>query len=80
MARKSKKNAGAKKVRVQFDFSEKSLDKLDELADAVNASTRAEIIRQALALYTRCFEAEKSGSRLCLRDKQGNIKEIWLLW
>jgi len=40
------------KARVQFDFSKESLNKLDILVTKTGVSTRAELIRRALALYS----------------------------
>lgn len=66
------------KVRVQFDFSTKSLAKLDELVKETNATTRAEVIRRALAIFTACLEAGKRGGSLCFREKGGETREIML--
>jgi hypothetical protein len=39
------------KERVQLDFAPEALERLDQLKELTGASTRAEIIRQALRLY-----------------------------
>jgi len=64
------------KARVQFDFSKDSLAKLDEIVSAVNASTRAEVIRRALTLYTEVLEAEKRGAKICFREPDGTLIQI----
>ncbi len=64
------------KARVQFDFSKDSLAKLDEIVSAVNASTRAEVIRRALTLYTEVLEAEKRGAKICFREPDGTLVQI----
>ena len=58
------------KARVQFDFSRESLAKLDEIKSLVSASTRAEVIRRALTLYTEVLEAER---RIEPRDEPGRV-------
>ncbi len=68
------------KARVQFDFSKESLDKLDEIKDAVNASTRAEVIRRALTLFTEVLEAESRGARVMFQEKDGTQARLMLLF
>jgi hypothetical protein len=68
------------KARVQFDFSKDSLAKLDEIVSAVNASTRAEVIRRALTLYTQVLDAEKRGAKICFREPDGTMVQILLLF
>ena len=40
-----------KKERVQLDFTEEGLQQLDEMKNLAGATTRAEVIRNALRLY-----------------------------
>lgn len=68
------------KARVQFDFSKESLTKLDEIVSAVNASTRAEVIRRALTLYTEVLEAEKRGAKIFFREPDGSMIQIMPLF
>lgn len=39
-----------KKVRVEFDFTEPALEKLNELVERLEADSRAEVVRRSLAL------------------------------
>ena len=39
------------KHRVQFDFSDDALKRLDSLAEQIDVSTRAEVLRHALRVY-----------------------------
>ncbi|HET8852392.1 MAG TPA: hypothetical protein VFN02_07690 [Ktedonobacteraceae bacterium] len=39
------------KQRVQFDFTPEALKRLEDLKDRVDASTKAEVLRNALRLY-----------------------------
>lgn len=41
----------SRRIRIQFDFSEDALQHLEELTHVVDASTRAEVIRNALWAY-----------------------------
>ena len=64
------------KARVQFDVSKKSLDKLDELVEALGAGTRAEVIRRALTVFTELLNAEQRGAALVIREANGKEKEL----
>jgi len=68
------------KARVQFDFSRESLEKLDEIVASVGASTRAELIRRALTLYTEVLEAEKRGAKILFREADGTMIQIMPLF
>lgn len=68
------------KARVQFDFSKESLDKLDEIVEKVNASTRAEVIRRALTLFTEVLAAEQRGAKVLFREKDGTLIQIMPLF
>ena len=39
------------KERLQFDFTPESLERLDRMKEQAQASTRAEVVRNALRLY-----------------------------
>jgi hypothetical protein len=39
------------KQRVQFDFTPEALKRLEDLKDRVDASTKAEVLRNAIRLY-----------------------------
>ena len=64
------------KARVQFDFSRESLAKLDEIKTLVSATTRAEVIRRALTLYTEVLEAEQRGAKLMFRETDGSLVRV----
>jgi metal-responsive CopG/Arc/MetJ family transcriptional regulator len=49
--RQSTKSAAKPKERVQFDFSEEMLKKLDYIMERTGATTRAEAVRNALRVY-----------------------------
>ena len=64
------------KTRVQFDFSNESLVKLDEIVKTVNATTRAEVIRRALTLYTEVLDAQQRGARMYFREPDGSLVQV----
>lgn len=68
------------KARVQFDFSRESLEKLDEIVSTVSASTRAELIRRALTLYTEVLEANKRGAKIFFREADGTLVQLMPLF
>lgn len=68
------------KARIQFDFSKDSLAKLDELVKVVNATTRAEVIRRALTLYTNILEAENRGAKIQLLEPDGTTVQIMFVF
>ena len=50
-----------KRTRVQFDFSREALEHLNELQSKVDASTRAEVIKNALWVYEWLVERAEEG-------------------
>jgi hypothetical protein len=50
-SRQSTKSVARQKERVQFDFSEDMLKKLDYIMERTGAATRAEAVRNALRVY-----------------------------
>jgi metal-responsive CopG/Arc/MetJ family transcriptional regulator len=64
------------KARVQFDFSKDSLRKLDELVESTGASTRAELIRRALGLYSEVLSANRRNAKLLFREEDGTLIQL----
>lgn len=64
------------KVRVQFDFSKEHLEELDKLKTSLHASTRAEVIRRALHLFTKVLKAEQEGAEIYIKKADGNTVQI----
>jgi len=64
------------RVRVQFDFSESSLDSLDKLRANFGAASRAEIVRRALMLLNDYVVEENRGSKLGFMKSDGTFAEI----
>lgn len=61
------------KERVQLDFSSDSLERLEKLKDRVGASTRAEVIRQALRLYEWFINETEPDSTILILDGEDEI-------
>lgn len=64
------------KKRVQFDFSNESLRRLDNLVLKTGVNTRAELIRRALALYSEILEAEDRKAKVLFREPDGTLIQI----
>jgi len=61
-----------------FRFDEQLTTTIEELKSATSASSKAEIVRRAIALLKLVQEAQSRGEKLVLRreDEQGNsLKE-----
>jgi hypothetical protein len=61
------------KERVQLDFSPDSLERLEMLKERVGASTRAEVIRQALRLYEWFINETDPDSTILILDRESEI-------
>jgi hypothetical protein len=53
-------------VRVQFDFSQEAIARLDALQQEVQSVSRAELIRRALAVYEWLVAKAKKGEAIQL--------------
>ena len=54
----------AKRRRLQLDFSPEAYERLHRIREMSDASTNAEIVRNALRLYDWFLEQKQSGARL----------------
>ncbi len=61
------------KQRVQFDFTPEALERLDRLEESTGASTRAEVIRNALKLYDWFVSKIKSDYVVEIRDEANEV-------
>jgi Ribbon-helix-helix protein, copG family len=61
------------KERVQFDFTPESLDRLDKLKEQIGASTRAEVVRQALRLFDWFVTEVEEEDTLTITDSNKEI-------
>ena len=68
-----------RKRRVQFDFSQRSVEHLEYLRKITDAASWAEVVRRALGLYEVFVEHRNSGGSVIFRDSSGAEREILLL-
>jgi len=64
----------AVRQRVAFDLAPEAVRQLEEIRGMAHASTRAEVVRNALRLYRWFLEQRAEGSEVILRDEK-NEKE-----
>lgn len=60
------------KQRVQFDFSPEALQRLEDLKEKVDATTKAEVIRNALKIYEWFATQLDPNSIIEVKDQEGN--------
>ena len=63
------------KQRIQFDFTPDALKRLENLMIHVNASSKAEVIRNALKLYEWIAQADPD-DMVELKDKEGKTLSL----
>jgi hypothetical protein len=67
-------------TRVQIELPQASMERLKALKDKTEASSYAEVTKNAFKLYERMIELAEAGHTLLVRDKKGNTKELELLF
>ena len=72
------KSTGKKdRQRLQLEIGEAALQSLDEMVDALDCATRAELVRKALETYRYLIEARQRGGYLLLElPGQSRMVEI----
>jgi hypothetical protein len=63
------------KQRVQLDLPEKSLARLQDLKLRTEATSYAEVIKNALRLYEALISEAAAGSTFLVRQPSGEMKE-----
>ncbi len=61
------------KQRVQFDFTPEALRRLEDLKEQVEASTKAEVIRNSLKLYEWFVNQVDPSYIIDVKDAKGNL-------
>ena len=69
----------SEKVRLQFDFNQEAVEKLDELKERLGASSRAEVIRRALALMDRVSTSSRAGAEITIKGPKGDQQHLVLV-
>lgn len=62
----------AKTTRVQIEMPEKSMARLVSLKEKTDASSYAEVVRNALRLYEDMIDKYEHDLKIMIRDKNGN--------
>jgi hypothetical protein len=63
-----------KTTRVQLELPESSFERLKNLRDKTEASSYAEVMKNALRLYEALIAETENGNQLCIKQSDG--KEI----
>lgn len=61
------------KNRVQFDLPPRSMDRLNALKLKTEASSYAEVLKNALRLYEALIEETEKGNEFLIRNEDGTI-------
>ena len=72
------KAAGVKKNRVQLDFPPRAMERLNALKTKTEATSYAEVVKNALRLYEALIEEDESGKQFLTRDKNGVVSPFRL--
>lgn len=64
------------KKRIQLDLPEQSVIRLKSLCDETEASSYAEVFKNALRLYEFMIEETKKGNKFAVIDKNKNSSEL----
>lgn len=62
--------------KIQFSFSEKTIDVLKKLKTITGASSFAEVLRNAIALYNYVVSAIMAGDTIQFLTPDGKIREV----
>jgi hypothetical protein len=69
----AEKNTKVVKNRVQFDLPPRSMERLNALKLKTEASSYAEVVKNALRLYEALIEETDNGKTFLVRDENGSI-------
>jgi hypothetical protein len=67
-----------KKDRVQLDFAPRAMERLNALKAKTEASSYAEVVKNALRLYEALIEETESGKQFLVRDQNGVVSSFRL--
>jgi len=70
---------GSKVKRVQLDMAENAISRLDALKEKTEATSYAEVIKNALRLYEVIIAEKQAGNAFMARDASGQLKQIILI-
>jgi hypothetical protein len=62
--------------RVQLDFAPRAMERLNALKAKTEASSYAEVVKNALRLYEALIEETESGKQFLTRDQDGVVSSF----
>jgi hypothetical protein len=65
-----------RKYRVQLDFSQQGFDELEALKEDLQASSRADTIRDALGMLYWTVQQLKNGGRILVKERNGEVNGV----
>lgn len=65
-------------TRIQLELPEASMERLTLLKKKTEATSYAEVTKNAYKLYERFIELVDGGQKLCIRGKDGTIRDVEL--
>ena len=63
-----------KRIRLQLDFTEDGLNRIDKLRSALNAKSNAEVVRTAVRLLEWFIAHEKAGDKVYVVDSDNKTQ------
>ena len=63
-----------KRIRLQLDFTEDGLNRIDQLRTALNAKSNAEVVRTAVRLLEWFVSHDKAGNKIFVVDPETNTQ------
>lgn len=66
-------------TRVQLELSERPFKRLTELKEKTEATSYAEVIKNALRLYEFFISTQENGKRILLQDSNGEAVVLEIL-
>jgi hypothetical protein len=70
----------AETVRLNLRISTSVRDRLERVKETAQAESLTQVIRNSLVLYDALLEQTQQGSTVILRDKEGNEREVMLVF
>ena len=73
MVETPKRDNKQQKARVQLDLLPRNMERLVSLRTRTEASSFAEVVKNALRIYEALLEETEAGNQLLLRNQQGEV-------
>jgi hypothetical protein len=65
-------------TRIQLELPSASMQRLSKLKEKTEATSYAEVTKNAFKLYERIIQLTENGQVLCVRGKDGSMRELEL--